>query len=90
MVLYEMLTGKRLFDGGTVSDSLAAILTHEPDLDLAPAATRRLLARCLEKDPKKRLRDIGDAMPLIEARSAVRGAARNRTARRVMEIDSPP
>ena len=60
VVLYEMLTGKRLFDGETVSDSLAAILTDEPDLTPAPARTRPLLARCLEKDPKKRLRDIGD------------------------------
>jgi eukaryotic-like serine/threonine-protein kinase len=66
VVLYEMVTGKRLFDGATVSDSLAAILREEPELTLAPAKTRRLLQRCLEKDPRKRLRDIGDAMALVD------------------------
>jgi len=54
IVLYEMVTGKRLFDGATVSDSLAAILKEEPDLTLAPEKTRLLLQRCLAKDPKKR------------------------------------
>src|ERR1700684_1695482 len=60
VVLYEMVTGKRLFEGETVSDTLAAVLKEEPDLALAPERTRRLLRRCLEKDPKRRLRDIGD------------------------------
>jgi Tol biopolymer transport system component/tRNA A-37 threonylcarbamoyl transferase component Bud32 len=66
VVLYEMVTGKRLFDGATVSDSIAAILKEEPNLTLAPEKTRRLLARCLEKDPKRRLRDIGDWELLLE------------------------
>ena len=66
-VLYEIFTGKKLFHGETVSDILAAVLKEEPDLDRAPENVRRLLRRCLEKDPKKRLRDIGDAMPLLEA-----------------------
>jgi serine/threonine-protein kinase len=66
VVLYEMLTAQRLFDGGTISDSLAAILTKEPDLTLVPEKTRRLLAACLEKDPRKRLRDIGDWTRLLE------------------------
>jgi Tol biopolymer transport system component/tRNA A-37 threonylcarbamoyl transferase component Bud32 len=66
VVLYEMLTGKRLFDGATVTDSLAAILRAEPDLTQVPERTRRLLARCLEKDPRNRLRDIGDAMALVD------------------------
>ena len=60
-----MLTGRRAFDGDDVSDTLAAILTREPDWTALPAATpaplRRLLRRCLEKDRKRRLRDIGDA-----------------------------
>ncbi len=64
-VWYEMLTGRSAFAGATVSDSIVSILTKEPDWPALPAATpsniRRLLARCLEKDPKKRLRDIGDA-----------------------------
>jgi hypothetical protein len=67
VVFYEMLTAKRRFDGATVTDSLAAILTREPDFTLAPERTRRLLARSLEKDPKKRLRDIGDAWVLLDA-----------------------
>jgi Tol biopolymer transport system component len=66
VVLYEMLTGRQLFEGETVSDTLARVLTKEPDWDRAPAKTRRLLRRCLEKDPKRRLRDIGDAWELPE------------------------
>ncbi len=64
-VLYEMLTGKRVFEAETVSDSLAAILRGEVDWSALPATTplalRRLLAHCLEKDRRKRLHDIGDA-----------------------------
>jgi serine/threonine protein kinase len=66
IVLYEIVTGKRLFDAPTVTDSLAAILTKEPDLTLAPEKTRRLLAGCLEKNPRKRLRDIGDWTALLD------------------------
>ncbi len=61
VVLYKMLTGRQLFGGATVSDTLAAVLTIEPDLKLAPAAMRPLLRRCLEKDPKQRLQAIGEA-----------------------------
>ena len=65
-VLFEMLAGKRTFDAGdTVSDAVAAILKTEPDWSALPADTplrvRALLRRCLEKDPSRRLRDIGDA-----------------------------
>ncbi len=66
VVLFEMLTGKPLFDGETVSDTLAQVLTKEPDWEQVPAKVRRLLKKCLEKDPKKRLRDIGDAWELLE------------------------
>jgi Tol biopolymer transport system component len=63
-VLYEMLTGRRAFDGATASDIVAAILRSDPDWSALPAATppvvRRLLSRLLEKDPKRRLRDIAD------------------------------
>ncbi len=56
VVLFEMLTGKALFAGETVTDVLAAVVTREPDLDALPAATppavRQLLKRCLEKDPQ--------------------------------------
>jgi Tol biopolymer transport system component len=65
VVLWEMLTGRRLFEGETISHVLASVLTKEPDLSVVPPRVRHLLARCLEKDPKKRLRDIGDAMSLV-------------------------
>jgi eukaryotic-like serine/threonine-protein kinase len=67
VVLWELLTGKRLFDGKTISDVLAAVIRDEPDLTRAPARVRPLLKRCLEKDPQRRLRDIGDAMGIIES-----------------------
>jgi serine/threonine protein kinase len=64
-VLYEMVTGRPAFTGDTVSDLIAAIIRSEPSWQALPAATppdvRRLLQRGLEKDPKRRLRDIGDA-----------------------------
>jgi serine/threonine-protein kinase len=66
VVLYEMLTGRKLFEGKTISDVLAEVLTKDPDWQRAPAKTQRLLRRCLEKDPKRRLRDIGDAGPLLD------------------------
>ena len=70
-VLHEMLTGKPLFTGETVSDVLAAVLTREPDWAALPASTppgvRRLLHRCLERDPKRRLRDIGEARIALSA-----------------------
>ncbi|MGD0135502.1 MAG: serine/threonine-protein kinase, partial [Bryobacteraceae bacterium] len=66
VVLYEMLTGKQLFEGETVSDTLAQVLTKEPDWQQVPAKVRRLLRACLEKDPKRRLRDIGDVGRLLD------------------------
>ena len=69
-VLYEMLTARPAFRGETSSDTIAAILEHEPDWSAPTAPTppsiQRLLRHCLEKDPKRRLRDIGDARPDIE------------------------
>ena len=65
VVLFEMLTGRQLFDGETVTHVIAAVLTKEPDWTVLPAATpsivRRLLRRCLEKDPRRRLHDVADA-----------------------------
>jgi hypothetical protein len=66
VVLYELLTGERLFQGDDVSETLAQILTKQPNVENVPARTRRLLHDCLEKDPKQRSRDIGDAMRLLE------------------------
>jgi len=69
-LLLEMLSGRRVFQGETVSDTLAAVLRAEPDMDAIPARTpsqvRRLLRRALEKDPRKRLQHIGDARVEIE------------------------
>jgi Tol biopolymer transport system component len=70
-VLYEMLTGHIPFPGETVSDTIGKILEREPDWSALPPATpvsiRRILVRCLTKDPKQRLRDIGDARIEIDA-----------------------
>jgi Tol biopolymer transport system component len=65
VVLYELLTGERLFKGDDVSETLAQVLTKQPDWEKVPAKARRLLKDCLEKDPKQRLRDIGDAKRLL-------------------------
>jgi Tol biopolymer transport system component len=74
-LLFEMLSGKRPFDGETVSDTLAAVLAKDPDWSLVPTATparvRDLLLRCLEKDARRRLRDIGEAR--IELENALVG-----------------
>ena len=63
-VLYEMLTGRAAFKGGSVSDTIAAVLGSEPEWDALPRETptsvRLLLQRCLEKDATRRLRDLGD------------------------------
>jgi serine/threonine-protein kinase len=64
-VLFEMVCGRMAFSGETASDTIAAILEHDPAWDRlpdsTPVAVRNLLRHCLEKDPKRRLRDIGDA-----------------------------
>jgi len=71
VILHEMLVGRRLFAGETISDTLAEVLKTEPDLDALPAATppalRWLVARCLQKRPSRRLRDIGEARVLLES-----------------------
>lgn len=70
-VLYELLTGRAPFTGESHSDLIAAILDRDPDWRALPADTplslRRLLRRCLEKDRRQRLRDIGDALPDLAA-----------------------
>ena len=103
-VLTEMLAGRRVFAGDTVPDAITAILGREPDWSLLPAGTplavRRLLQRCLEKDVKQRLRDIGDVPAdidhmLADLQSGISGvasieapapAARSRPGRRLVAI----
>jgi serine/threonine protein kinase/sugar lactone lactonase YvrE len=68
-VLFELLTGKPLFAAETISDTLVAVLSKDPDWDSLPADTpralRRLLERCLDKEARTRLRDIGEARVLL-------------------------
>ena len=76
-VLYEMLSGKRAFEGEEVSDTLAAVLRGDPDWAALPPTVPRSVAlmvrRCLEKDPKRRLHDIADAQILTEEISNLEG-----------------
>ncbi len=69
-LLYEVLTGRRAYEGPTVSDNIAQILAGDPDWDALPAKLHpkigELLRRCLQKDPKQRCRDIGNARIEIE------------------------
>jgi len=65
VVLYEMVTGGRPFLGEDLTETLAAVVKVEPDLDPVPVRLRKLVARCLAKDPRQRLRDIGDAWDLL-------------------------
>jgi hypothetical protein len=69
-VLYEMVTGKRLFVGEDLTETLASVVKENPSLEHAPPGFQKLLRKCLEKDPRKRLRDIGDAWELLEPASA--------------------
>ena len=66
VVLYEMVTGTRLHHGETTTEVLASVLKEEPRWDKVPPQVQRLLRRCLEKDPQKRQRHIGDAMALVD------------------------
>ena len=69
-VLFELLTGTRLFAGDSVPETLGLIFSREPDLTVLPTGTparvRTLIARCLLKDPRQRLRDIGEARLALE------------------------
>ena len=69
-VVFEMLTGCRSFPGETVSDTLVSVIDRQPDWSALPLATParvcRLLERCLDKDPRRRLRDIGEARVALE------------------------
>ncbi len=90
VVLHEMLTGSHLFIADTIPETLAHVMTRVADLGTLPDATprriRELIARCLEKDPKKRLRDIGEARLILDdpalfevaAPTGSTGAARER------------
>ena len=78
-VLYEMLTGQRPFVGDDVSDTLAAVLRAEVDLDalpdVTPARLRQVVRRCLQKDPKQRLHDVADLRLAMEGAFETTGTA---------------
>jgi eukaryotic-like serine/threonine-protein kinase len=80
-VLYEMLTGTRLFAADSVAETLGLIFSHEPDLTTLPAVTparvRTLIARCLVKDPRQRMRDIGEARLALDAANDTSGAVQS-------------
>jgi serine/threonine protein kinase len=79
VVLYEMLTGRRLFSGENVSETLAAVMMKEPDWNALPGKTParlvELVQRCLIKEPRNRLRDIGEARIAVE--ETIRGSEIN-------------
>ena len=82
VVLYEMLTGRQLFAGDTVSDTIAEVLKREVDWKALPAGTppgvRRVLEHALQRDPRKRLRDIGDAIAELDASPGAENALASR------------
>jgi len=90
VVLYEMLVGRSLFSADTVTDTLAGVLKTEIDFaalpDSTPAAIRRLLRRCLERNPKNRLHDIADARIVLDDLIA----GRSDESRPASPIDAPP
>src|SRR4029079_893448 len=86
-VLYETLVARSTFGRNTLSDTIVAILDRDPDWTAlptdTPASVRTLIRRCLERDPKRRLRDIGDARadfdaPIVTAHEARASTARSR------------
>ena len=87
VVVYEMLTGKRAFPGEAMADSVARIIERNPDYDTlppdVPPSIRQLVRRCLEKDQRERLRDIGDAR--IEIKQALAMPRANDTYRKTNE-----
>jgi Tol biopolymer transport system component len=89
VVLYEMLTGVRPFDGATASDCLAAIVQKDPDLTRVPFKVRRLLGLCLEKDSRKRLRDLGDWEHLLDREEAQQGTSAPLTLRKAVWFGIP-
>ena len=67
VVFYEMLAGERPFTGDDLTETLASVVKDQSDLSKTPLPVRKLLGKCLEKDPKRRLRDIGDVWDLLDA-----------------------
>jgi eukaryotic-like serine/threonine-protein kinase len=77
-VLYEMLTGERLFHGETIADVFAAVVNSEPDWSRVPLRTRRLLRSCVDKEPRRRLQAIRDAWLVLDETATESQAAHRR------------
>src|SRR5262249_43394339 len=71
VVFYEMLTGRQAFQGEDLTETLASVVMKDLELSAAPLNVHRLLAKCLQKDPKKRLRDIGDVWDYMDTAEAL-------------------
>ena len=86
-VVYEMVVGRRAFEGDDVAQVFAAIIGHEPDWSAVPSSLRRLLRACLEKEPHQRLHDVADAWRLVDDEPA-RGAVRTQWSWRSLAVVS--
>src|SRR5262245_6527308 len=91
-VLYEMLSGERAFKGDDISDTLAAVLRQDMDWTALPASTpasvRHLIARCLDRDVRRRLRDIGEARLMLDHPAAL--ASADAASMRALAAPHPP
>ena len=83
VILYEMVAGRRLFEGETTSDTLAAVIRDQPDWTKIPARLQKLLRLCLEKDLNRRLRDISGVDLLLDVEPTVPAAAASPTRSRL-------
>jgi serine/threonine-protein kinase len=94
VVLHEMLTGRRAFEGESIAETLGLIFSREIDLstlpDATPAALRQLISRCLVRDPKRRLRDMGEARLQIEDAAAPSAAAGSKDPASVAPASAAP
>jgi Tol biopolymer transport system component len=93
VVLFEMLAGKQLYTGETASEVMAAVIMNEPDVNSLPSTTpapiRQLIRRCLKRDPRQRLRDIGEARIAIHEYLANPAAANTQNANSSAAITAP-
>ena len=89
VVLYEMLTGTRAFAGETITEVAGAVIHKEPDLTALPGGTptsvHLVLRRCLQKDPRHRIRDMGDVRPSTPPRASTSGPRCRCSRRRIFE-----
>jgi serine/threonine-protein kinase len=85
VVFYELLTGQSLFNGEDISEILAKVIRDEPRFERIPVEVRPLLRRCLEKDPRRRQRDIGDVRIELEGILAARSSASHGSVTAVQE-----